>query len=103
MGVVFSSKRRLSLRRRIRERDGDACWICGMPMRFRDGARQQHECDASLDHVVLRKDGGANSISNLKLAHRLCNCGRQSMAVSEILIARWRLRVWRMLARLVVR
>lgn len=51
-------------------RDGDEChWCGGAFVEASDG----HPLQRSLDHVVPRRLGGSNAISNLVLAHRDCN------------------------------
>lgn len=52
-------------RRRILERDGYVCWICGGP-----GAN-------SVDHVIPRARGGTDDDDNLRAAHLSCNSGRR--------------------------
>jgi 5-methylcytosine-specific restriction endonuclease McrA len=49
--------------RKLLERDGDDCWLCGHPL---DG-------NMSLDHVIPRSRGGGNGLDNLRLAHVECN------------------------------
>lgn len=49
--------------RRLIERDGEACFFCGLPM---DG-------DVTVEHLVAIAHGGPNHISNLFLAHAECN------------------------------
>lgn len=46
---------------RVVRRDRGVCWICGEP-----GAN-------SVDHVVRRRDGGSDRLSNLRAAHLTCN------------------------------
>jgi 5-methylcytosine-specific restriction endonuclease McrA len=64
------------LRRRVRERDGDECWLCGLTMEFVEGLRAQQPRDATLDHVVPLSKGGTNALANLRLAHFTCNTHR---------------------------
>jgi 5-methylcytosine-specific restriction endonuclease McrA len=44
-------------------RDGDKCWLC----------KRKLDGDYSLDHYVPFSDGGKKILSNLKLAHTVCN------------------------------
>ncbi len=72
---------------RLRERDGDLCWICGealdFAMRFHrrdkrtetDLYRYHH---VTIDHVVPLGDGGGWGDGNLRLAHKRCNGTRGS-------------------------
>lgn len=64
---------------RLRERDGDNCWICGECMDFRaiDGGSR---ISASIDHVVPKRVGGSHLMKNLKLAHSHCNVARTAEA-----------------------
>jgi len=48
----------------IRERDGHDCFFC---------AREVDEEHESVEHLVNVADGGPNHISNMFLAHTLCN------------------------------
>lgn len=59
---------------RLRVRDGDNCYLCGVLMDF-SGTRDIPHA-ASLDHIQMRKDGGTNHAENFKLAHRHCNTKR---------------------------
>jgi hypothetical protein len=59
----------------LRERDGDDCWLCHLPIDFtvediNDPMRY------SRDHVVPRAAGGDRGTGNMKLAHRKCNSSR---------------------------
>lgn len=51
------------LRRLLRERDGDDCWVCG------------HELgeDCTIEHKRALANGGTWAFQNLALAHRECN------------------------------
>lgn len=52
---------------KIWSRDNGVCWICGKHVELEDASR---------DHFVPRSKGGINNITNLKLAHKLCNSKR---------------------------
>ena len=58
-------------RRRLYERDGWVCQICGV------GCSRVFSLDdpwsPSLDHVVPRSEGGSDDDDNLRLAHWFCN------------------------------
>ena len=56
---------------RVRERDGDRCWCCGMPMRF--GAPFNTRRSATVEHVLALSQGGTWALENLKLCHKGCN------------------------------
>ena len=64
---------RLSL---LRQRDGDACWICGLDCLF--DLAWNDEAMATVDHVVPRgaEFKGCDCPMNMKLAHRYCNMKR---------------------------
>lgn len=57
---------------KLRARDGKFCYICKGLMDFKavDGGWMG---SASLDHLKPKRSGGKNELTNLKLAHRICN------------------------------
>lgn len=69
--------------RRVRTRDGAACYLCGYDtnandymMRLGSNGRQAFIVGLeypSLDHVIPLSKGGAHSMSNSRLAHTYCN------------------------------
>lgn len=72
--IRTEKRRRLVLR--IRERDGDDCWICLTPMNFDVKPDQNGVIPLdypTLDHIVPRVEQPNHDISNLKLAHPRCN------------------------------
>jgi len=63
--------------RRLRERDGDDCWLCLLPIDFTiTDINDPMHC--SRDHVVPRALGGSRGVENMRLAHRQCNAERGS-------------------------
>lgn len=52
-----------NMRRKLLARDGDGCWFCGTAMGD----------DCTIEHLVPKSKGGANSLSNYALAHQRCN------------------------------
>lgn len=56
-----------ALRRKIYERDGGLCQICGGPVSLRY---------MSLDHTVPRMIGGPTTLENLRCTHPECNWRR---------------------------
>lgn len=63
--------RRASRRRRIYERDGYVCQLCGVEV---DPAIPYPDpWAATLDHVIPMSAGGGGEDSNLQLAHMVCN------------------------------
>jgi hypothetical protein len=55
-------------RRRIWERDGGLCGICGRPVDLGPGMH--------LDHITMSCEGGEWLWYNLRIAHRYCNTHR---------------------------
>lgn len=49
---------------RLRQRDGDACWLCGLPTTDRD---------RTIEHLLARTHGGNDDLANLCLTHGDCN------------------------------
>ncbi len=65
-------KARNRVRQQIRERDGDNCHWCGGPMLF-GLPIHHHRLMPTIEHIVPRWKGGSDELSNLALAHRICN------------------------------
>lgn len=64
--------------KKLYDRDGGRCWICGMVCDYADKTYTDKTMIAgnmypSIDHVVALSDGGAHAWDNVKLAHRICN------------------------------
>jgi len=55
----------------LRQRDGDNCRICGLPVPI--AARKPHPLAAEVDHVLPISRGGTHDPENLALAHKSCN------------------------------
>ncbi|MBS6102607.1 MAG: HNH endonuclease [Actinomyces sp.] len=53
---------------------GMRCWLCGLPINPR--YKHPHPQCFTADHVVARRDGGSDAISNLRPAHLQCNLRR---------------------------
>ena len=83
-------------RTRLRERDGDLCFYCGSMMLFeptwrKTGSRpfRVHPAnEATVEHLVDRQHGGSNDLTNLVLACKGCNNGRNYMGLAEKLSSR---------------
>jgi 5-methylcytosine-specific restriction endonuclease McrA len=60
---------------KIRDRDGDCCWLCHKPMVY--GEDVSPSMRLSVDHYIPRKWGGSNRLENLRLAHTICNSHRE--------------------------
>lgn len=59
------------VRRAIYERDGWRCQLCGKKVNRNAGPNTKW--GPSLDHIVPRSRGGADTTDNLQLSHRMCN------------------------------
>lgn len=74
VGGGTSGRQRVGIWRRICERDGWACWICGGPIDADLPLR--HRRSGTADHVIPLIDGGDDSDDNLRAAHYSCNSHR---------------------------
>jgi hypothetical protein len=54
----------------LRSLHGDNCHLCSLPMLF---GSLTSACNATVDHLLPRAQRGCDCVSNLRLAHRLCN------------------------------
>jgi hypothetical protein len=66
----------MSTVRRLADRDGAVCWLCGNDVDV--AAPAAAPWAGSVDHVVPRARGGGHEPANLRLAHRTCNSRRGS-------------------------
>jgi hypothetical protein len=65
MGFAKTSRTSNGRRRAVLlQRDGRACFYCGIDM---------PDDDITLEHLVALDKGGTNRLENMALAHRLCN------------------------------
>jgi hypothetical protein len=79
----------------VRERDGDNCHLCGLPVPAT--ARKPHPLSAEVDHILPIARGGTHDPENLALAHKNCNnvkgdgpaTWRRDPAEVEPLLAEW--------------
>ncbi len=58
----------------LRERDGDNCQICGLPIDFTLPGNDAMA--ASRDHIRRKRDGGVWYLPNIRLVHKKCNVER---------------------------
>lgn len=65
------------------QRDGDACFFCGKAL----------EGDITVEHLVAVAHGGPNHVSNLFLAHAVCNQAAGHLSAPEKVTMALRLRV----------
>lgn len=63
---------------RLLKRDGPCCWLC----------RRALGADITFDHVIPRSKGGTDALSNLRLAHALCNRRRGDRDARELVLDR---------------
>lgn len=69
-------------RRKLIERDGPDCWFCGEAMGE----------DCTIEHLVPKSKGGANSLANYALAHQRCNAKAADLPLVDKIAMRDRLR-----------
>lgn len=67
-------------RRRIYERDGWRCQLCGQKV---DRRSRYTDRAPSIDHIVPRSMGGGDEDENLHLAHRHCNAVKSNRGGGE--------------------
>lgn len=70
------------IRNRLRARDGDGCWFCGLPLGD----------DCTIEHLVPKAQGGRNALANYALAHQKCNAAAADLPLVEKIAMRERLR-----------
>jgi hypothetical protein len=75
-GAVAGTLTGVSVVRRLAQRDGPACWLCGNNVD--PSAPAGSPWAGSVDHVLPRARGGGSEPANLRLAHRSCNSRRGS-------------------------
>ena len=56
---------------RLRERDGDSCWLCLGKLDF--AAVPNSKKAPTKEHLIPRSDGGTDTLDNLVLCHPGCN------------------------------
>lgn len=71
-------------RRRVFERDGWRCQICGERVDRR--CKVPHPRSAVLDHIVPLASGGTHEMSNVQCAHFLCNSRKGDRAAADQLL-----------------
>lgn len=72
-------------RQALLERDGDGCWFCGEAMGE----------DCTIEHLVPKSKGGANSLQNYALAHQRCNAEAADLPLVQKIDLRARKRAGR--------
>lgn len=79
------------LRRELGARDGWLCRICHWPIS--PSHRGNDPWAASIDHRQPRAAGGRHALTNLQLAHRLCNSIRSNAPLADLSPADFRQRL----------
>lgn len=78
------SERRQKIISRLLERDGDACWYCGLPMVFELSCNgKPTQFFRTIEHLEEVSAGGSNEMKNLVLTHGKCNSIVNGMTVAE--------------------
>lgn len=77
--------------KRIIERDGTRCWICGEEiasnlLMVRYSQLGNNSLAANKDHVIPVSKGGKNHLDNLKLSHAACNSRRADRDITPELV-----------------
>lgn len=67
--------------KRLRERDGEDCWLCSRPIDF--AAKPNSASAWSIEHLLAKKHGGCGKIENLVLCHPPCNRELRDLCVAE--------------------
>jgi 5-methylcytosine-specific restriction endonuclease McrA len=79
--VKRNSAQRDRLRRQI-ARARPACHICGAPIDY--ALPYLHPKSFVIDHIIPLIRGGADTIDNVKAAHRDCNSAKRSRRIAPI-------------------
>jgi hypothetical protein len=61
----------LTMKDRIRARDGDLCWLCTRPLDF--AAVPNSKKAPTVEHLHALSRGGSKGIDNVVLCHKSCN------------------------------
>lgn len=71
-------------RRRVFERDGWKCQICGRPL---DRTRKApHPRSPTIDHIIPLGVGGSHTYDNVQAAHFRCNSKRQHIGPAQMIM-----------------
>lgn len=68
--------------RQVAERDGWRCHLCGK--RVRNRKWKGRAGDPEIDHLVPLSAGGAHSLQNVALSHRICNGRRSDKGAAQL-------------------
>ena len=69
---------------RLKERDGDCCWFCGVQF--------TSECPPTIEHLLSCCHGGKSNANNLVLACSPCNAHAGNSPIAKKVLLRERLR-----------
>lgn len=69
----MNAKQRRRRRRILWMRQKNVCIWCSQPMQMSDDRADDY---ATFEHMIRRRDGGTDTMRNLRLAHRRCNLER---------------------------
>jgi 5-methylcytosine-specific restriction endonuclease McrA len=67
----------------LRERDGDVCQLCGLPV---VDEPFPHPLSPTFDHIMPLSQGGLHERSNLQLAHFSCNSSKGAYVAATLLL-----------------
>lgn len=71
--------------KKLYERDGGICQICGEPCNWDDKEWGCHgPTYPSLDHIIPRSKGGDHKWENVQLAHCICNSRKRDLIDDEL-------------------
>lgn len=73
-------KIKLSTRKKVIDRDGMNCKICGQTVQQQDASLESY---LEIDHIIPVKDNGNNDLENLRVACRQCNASRNGKRQTE--------------------
>lgn len=72
-------------RRRVYERDGFNCHLCGKSLRM--DTTSPHPLSPTLDHVIPISLNGSHSYANVRAAHFICNSKRGNRGAAQLILA----------------
>lgn len=73
-GTLDDPVRRDRMRVNLVRRDGRSCHWCGDKMDW--PSHPPKKMDMTFEHITRARNGGKSTVSNLKLAHFICNMER---------------------------
>lgn len=79
MRASWHKHEKMQIKSDLWDRDGQVCYLCNENMTYRQ---------ATIDHVIPLAKGGADNMTNYKLAHPKCNLEKGNMMLDVYL--KWR-------------